>query len=120
MSVKLDYLFEALSNRHRRSLIKSLSKARSPISISDFAREKHLSLQNTGKHVKMLERANLVTRNKVGVENYLTLNQEALLEAQAWIHKNRQYWNRQFDSLEKYLKRVKKWTALALPVVKLA
>ncbi len=99
-AVKLDFLFEALSNRHRRDLIGELSKARSPISISDFANKKDLSLQNAGKHVKLLERAKLIKRKKVGVENYLSLNREALLEAQEWISKHRKYWNDQFGALE--------------------
>jgi len=85
VSGKLDYLFEALSNRHRRDLIAELSKAALPISISDYAKKFKLSLQNAGKHVKLLERANLIARKKVGVENYLTLNTAALAEAQSWL-----------------------------------
>lgn len=87
MSIKLDFLFEALSHRTRRDLIGELSQNDSPISISDFAKTKKLSLQNTGKHVKMLERAKLVYRKKVGVENYLYMNQQAMAEAEQWIEK---------------------------------
>jgi DNA-binding transcriptional ArsR family regulator len=107
-AVKLDFLFEALSNRHRRDLIGELSKADSPISISDFAHSKKLSLQNAGKHVKKLEEAKLIRRKKIGVENYLLLNQQALLEAEQWIEEHRKYWNRHLDSLETYVEQLNK------------
>ena len=105
---RFDLLFDALGHKTRRRLIGRLAKSAKPISISDFAKTHQLSYQLAGKHVKVLERAKLIRRKKIGAENYLFINQQALAEAERWIEEHRQYWNKQFDSIEAFIKKEKR------------
>jgi len=70
----LNAVFDALANEHRREIIYVLGLQ--PCSISQLAELRGLSLPAIHKHVKVLENAGMVTRNKMGRTNFLTLNRE--------------------------------------------
>ena len=104
---KLDYLFETLSNTVRRKFIADLSKSKT-ITISEFAVDHKLSLQNAGKHVQKLERADLVKTRKKGREKHVRLNEKELARAQKWIARYTKYWNAQLDSFGEYVAKKEK------------
>ena len=66
---KLDLLFDALANEHRREIIYSLGLQ--PSSISQLASLRGLSLPAIHKHIKVLESAGLINRQKSGRVNFI-------------------------------------------------
>ena len=62
-----------------------------------------MSFAAVSKHIKVLEKANLVTRTKRGREFYLQLNTLPLKQAQDWIEFYQQFWLKRFARLEKLL-----------------
>ena len=99
-SKRLDRVFDALANKHRREIIYALSLQ--PCSISQLARMRELSLPAIHKHIKVLERADMIVRKKLGRTNFLALNRESLLGLQAWVMQYHAYWGNQAESLENY------------------
>jgi DNA-binding transcriptional ArsR family regulator len=82
-SQKLDNIFEALANKHRREIIYLLSLQ--PCSISKLAFLRNLSLPAIHKHIEILEKGGMVTRRKIGQTNFLTLNRKSLQGLQDWL-----------------------------------
>ena len=99
-SDKLDIIFEALANKHRREIIYVLGLQ--PCSISKLASLRKLSLPAIHKHIKLLEKANLIKRKKMGRTNFLTLNKEALAGLQDWLTQYHTYWGSDKETLENY------------------
>ena len=96
----LDAVFEALSHRHRREIIRVLGLH--PCSIRQLADMRDLSLPAIHKHITVLERADLVSRRKLGRSNFLTLNRQSLRKAQDWLGQYHTYWGSENETLENY------------------
>lgn len=97
----LDYIFQALSDPTRRSILKSL--ARKERGIKEVADSYSISLAAISKHVKVLERARLVERRREGSVSYLSLNPDAMLSANKWMQFYQVYWQGQLKSLKKFI-----------------
>jgi DNA-binding transcriptional ArsR family regulator len=97
----LNDAFEALANKHRRSLVYRLSLR--PASITELAKEERLSLPAIHKHIKVLERAKLVRRKKSGRTNFLAIDRTALRELSDWIHQYHAYWGDNTETLLNYV-----------------
>ncbi|MCX6429419.1 MAG: metalloregulator ArsR/SmtB family transcription factor [Actinobacteria bacterium] len=97
---KLDQLFDALANEHRREIIYSLGLQ--PSSISQLASLRGLSLPAIHKHIKVLESAGLIIRQKSGRVNFITLNRTSLRGVQAWLNQFRTYWDSGAQTLSNY------------------
>jgi DNA-binding transcriptional ArsR family regulator len=97
---ELDAIFEALANRHRREIIYALGLH--PCSIRQLADMRDLSLPAIHKHIAVLERADLVSRRKLGRSNFLTLNRQALRGVQDWLGQYHAYWGSEKETLENY------------------
>jgi DNA-binding transcriptional ArsR family regulator len=100
-SPALDNTFAALSHATRRGILARLAQGEA--SISDLAAPYEMSLPAVSKHLRVLERAKLVTRRKDGRAYRCRLLPEPMKGAAQWIEKYRQFWERQFDSLAQYL-----------------
>ena len=96
----LDNVFEAFANKHRREIIYILGLQ--PCSISYLASIRDLSLPAIYKHIKILEKANMLIRKKIGRTNVLTLNRYSLRGLQDWITQFHTYWGSNEESLENY------------------
>jgi DNA-binding transcriptional ArsR family regulator len=96
----LDNGFEALANNHRREIIYVLSLQ--PCSISQLASMRGLSLPAIYKHIKVLEKAGIIIRRKVGRTNFLSLNRESIGDLQDWLMQFHTYWGSNKESLENY------------------
>ena len=96
----LDTVFEALANKHRREFIYVLGLQ--PCSISQLASMRGLSLPAIHKHIKILENAGMIRRNKIGRINFLTLNRESLRALQDWLMQYHTYWGSDEETLENY------------------
>ena len=98
---KLDNIFEALSNEHRREIIYVLGLQ--PNTISQLAQMQKLSLPAIHKHIRMLEESDLILRKKVGRINFLTINRKALRSLQKWVMQYQPYWGNDKETLENYI-----------------
>lgn len=98
--LKLDTVFSALANEHRRAIVRAVGLQ--PCSISQLARFRGLSLPAMHKHVGILEDAGLVTRRKVGRTTFLTLKRESLSVLQQWLDQYQTHWGSDQASLENY------------------
>ena len=96
---QLDAAFSALSDVTRRSVLEQLG--RGDASISDLAQTFHLTLTGMKKHVGVLERAGLVTTEKVGRVRTCRLGARGLEEEVAWIEQHRRLWAARFGALDR-------------------
>ncbi|MDB4978496.1 MAG: ArsR family transcriptional regulator [Candidatus Peribacteria bacterium] len=95
-------VFRALESPVRRQLLQGIAAKRQPI--RDLAKPLHISLPAVTKHLKILEQAKLIRREKVQRYYYFTINVEPLDEAAAWIETHTKFWQKRLAGLEKYLK----------------
>jgi DNA-binding transcriptional ArsR family regulator len=103
---QLDLIFHALSDPTRRAMVQALARERDgERSIGELAKPFGMSLAAVSKHVKVLERARLVERERRGSFSYLRLRGEAMLSAQQWIDKNRLLWEDRLDALKNLMER---------------
>jgi DNA-binding transcriptional ArsR family regulator len=97
----LDLAFAALSDPTRRRIVARLT--RGEIRVTDLAQPFAMSLNAVSKHVKMLERAGLVRRTRVGREHYLRLRGQPLREVARWTLQYERFWNQRLDALADFL-----------------
>jgi DNA-binding transcriptional ArsR family regulator len=98
----LDATFQALADPTRRAILAALAQ-RGQASVSDLARPYRMSLPGVMKHLRVLQRAGLVTQRKVGRSRRCRLVARPLKDAEHWISHYRKFWENQFDALERYL-----------------
>lgn len=96
---RLDTSFAALSDATRRGVLEQLGRAEA--SITDLAERFHMTLTGMRKHVGVLERAELVTTEKVGRVRTCRLGPRRLEEEAAWIERHRRLWDARFEELDK-------------------
>ena|SRR5215468_1838349 len=98
---RLDHTLGALADPTRRKILLRLADGEARV--TDLAAPFDISLNSVSKHIRILERARLVSRRKVGREHLLSRNAQPLDEAAVWIDRLRNQWNRRLDRLEKAL-----------------
>lgn len=108
MDDALSQTFFALADPTRRAMLAQLSRGEA--NVSDLARPflGMMSLPAVTKHVKVLERAKLITKTREAQYRPCKLNAEALREASDWIEHYRQFWEQSLDRLDEYLRTVQK------------
>jgi DNA-binding transcriptional ArsR family regulator len=106
MQDHLSETFAALADPTRRAMLARLSEGEA--SVSDLARPflKRMSLPAVTKHLKVLERAGLITKSREAQWRPCRLNGPAFKDAADWMEQYRKYWEESFDRLEVYLKSV--------------
>lgn len=97
----LDATLTALADPTRRAILSRLATGEARV--TDLARPFPISLNSVSKHIRQLERANLVRRRVEGREHFLTLTPGPLDEAAAWIDEQRKLWAWRLGELEKVL-----------------
>jgi DNA-binding transcriptional ArsR family regulator len=100
-TAKLDHVLGALADPTRRAILLRLS--RGDARVTDLAAPFAISLNSVSKHIRILERAHLVERRKMGREHLLSRNLRALNQAAAWIETLQTKWHSRIDRLEKAL-----------------
>ena len=103
---RLDASFAALSDATRRGVLEQLG--RGDASITDLAEKFHMTLTGMKKHVGVLERAGLVTTEKVGRVRSCKLGLRRLEEESAWIERYRQLWDARFEELDQVVEKMKR------------
>lgn len=106
MQDSLSQTFAALADPTRRAMLAQLTKGES--NVSDLAKPflNDMSLPAVTKHIKVLEKAGLVTKTKDAQWRPCKLNGDGLKEVADWMEEYRVYWEASFDRLEAYLKTV--------------
>ncbi|MEX0645464.1 MAG: metalloregulator ArsR/SmtB family transcription factor [Parvularculaceae bacterium] len=100
-SASLDHTMIALADPTRRAILARLQKGEARV--TDLAAPFAISLNSVSKHIRLLERADLVRRRKAGREHILSFNAGPLDEAAAWIEEKRAFWIKRLDALERAL-----------------
>jgi DNA-binding transcriptional ArsR family regulator len=103
-TAKLDHIFYALSDPTRREILATLSKGEARV--GDLAQKSHLTLPAISKHLKVLERGNLIKRatdKEDGRVYRLGINPKPMGEAVDWLEKHRKFWNDRLDELEDFI-----------------
>jgi len=100
---KLDAVFGSLADPTRRAILRRVAEQSQPLTVSAIAAPYRMSLPAVSKHLKVLEEAALIRREKRGRQHVFSLRPEMLQTAAEHVAYYRQYWERQFDSLEAYL-----------------
>lgn len=98
----LDQTLVALADPTRRAILTRLS--RGPARVTELAEPFAISLNSVSKHIRILERANLVRRCRQGREHILSLDPAPLDEAAEWIDRQRSFWTARLDTLEATLR----------------
>ncbi len=98
--------FAALADPTRRRILASLSAGEA--SVTELAAPFAMTLPAVTKHLKVLERAGLITRRKDAQWRPCRLNGEPLKNAEKWIEKYRRIWEERFDRLDDYLRALQK------------
>jgi DNA-binding transcriptional ArsR family regulator len=97
----LDLTFAALADPIRRAILARL--ARGEATVGQLARPFDVSRPAISKHLRVLERAGLVQRTRDGRISRCELDAEPMREAADWVERYREFWERQLDSLSRYL-----------------
>ena len=100
-AARLDSVFHALADPTRRSILRDLGARER--SVTEIARPHKMSLAAVSKHLKVLESAELIARERRGAFHIVRLNAAALRPAQKWIDRYERYWNESLDNLTTYL-----------------
>ncbi|MGH2607725.1 MAG: ArsR/SmtB family transcription factor [Tepidiformaceae bacterium] len=99
--IKLDATFAALADPTRRAILRRLATGEA--SVTELAKPFAMSQPAISKHLKVLERAGLVSRGRDGQRRPVRLEAEPLAEANQWLEEYRQLWERNYERLDALL-----------------
>lgn len=99
----LSLVFDALSDPTRRRIIAGLAGG-AVASVGEIAEPFDISTQAISKHLKVLERAQLITRTRRAQSSLCEFQPQSLKLVQDWIAQYQYYWDGQLDLLDDYLK----------------
>jgi DNA-binding transcriptional ArsR family regulator len=98
---QLDLVFGALADRTRRAILAQL--ARADANVGDLTAQFTMSQPAISKHLKVLEQAGLISRNRQGTMRLSHLEAAPLKGAAAWVADYRAYWSESYDRLDELL-----------------
>ena len=97
----LSVTFAALADPTRRAILARLAPGEA--TVNELAEPFDMSVQAVSKHLKVLERAGLITRGRDAQYRPCRFEAEPLEGAVEWIQRHRQVWKERFDQLEHHL-----------------
>jgi DNA-binding transcriptional ArsR family regulator len=100
----LDLLFGALADPTRRGIIERLVVGEA--TVTEVAAPFAISLPAISRHLKVLERASLITRSKRGRWRSARLSPTSLASAATWLSRYERLWAESFDRLDDHLARL--------------
>jgi DNA-binding transcriptional ArsR family regulator len=102
MADRLSSTFAALADPTRRAILARLALGET--SVLKLAEPFDMSLPAVSKHLKVLERAGLITRTRDAQMRPCRIDAQALKEADDWLEEYRRLWEARLDRLDDYLK----------------
>ena len=103
---QLDRVFHALADPTRRAILRIV--AEDARTVGDLARPVRMSLAAVSKHVKVLEGADLVAREKRGSFQFVRTNARPMRQAQQWLSYYEKFWGDRLDRLDAAFREKKK------------
>jgi DNA-binding transcriptional ArsR family regulator len=100
-SQDLDLLFGALADATRRGIVERLAAGEA--TVTELAAPYSISLPAISRHLKVLERASLITRSHDGRWRHARLSPTSLEGAATWISQYERLWTRRLDRLDEHL-----------------
>ena len=100
-SQRLDATFIALADPTRRAILARLQSGEA--SVNELAEPFSISQPAISKHLKILERAGLVTRSNVGTSRPVRIEAGPMREAVDWLEKYREFWEKSYQRLDALL-----------------
>jgi DNA-binding transcriptional ArsR family regulator len=107
-SDQLSLTFAALADPTRRAMLTRLGQG--PATVTELSQPFQISGPAITKHLKVLERAGLITREKEAQWRRCRIEAQRLKEANEFIEKYRKFWEDSFDRLEIYLRKLQAGT----------
>jgi DNA-binding transcriptional ArsR family regulator len=104
MNDSISSTFAALADPTRRAILARLALGET--SVTELAEPFEMSMPAVSKHLRVLERAGLITRGREAQWRPCKLKAEPLREAAGWLDEYRQFWEQSFDRLDDYLQRL--------------
>lgn len=105
LSGRLDATFTALADPTRRAILSRLAVGDAPV--TELAKPFKMSQPAISKHLKVLERAGLISRGRDAQRRPCRLEGKPLAEASQWLENYRQIWEGHFDKLDALLEELK-------------
>src|SRR4051794_20077049 len=103
---QLSSVFAALADPTRRAILARLAAGEA--TVSELAEPFDMSLPAVSKHLKVLERAGLITRGRSAQWRPCRLEAAPLADATQWLERYRTFWEGSFDRLEEHLRDLQK------------
>src|SRR5690349_6102859 len=101
---RLSMIFMALADPTRRHILEQLSKGEA--TVNELAKPFSMTLPAISKHLKVLERAGLISRGRNAQWRPCRLEAEALKEGVDWMNQYRQFWEESLSNLEEYIQKL--------------
>jgi DNA-binding transcriptional ArsR family regulator len=102
---RLSVIFAALADPTRRAILARLAEG--DATVNELAEPFSISLPAISRHLKVLERAGLISRSRSAQWRSSTLEVEPLREAVNWMEHYRHFWDTNLDRLDAHLQRLK-------------
>nr|WP_296067716.1 metalloregulator ArsR/SmtB family transcription factor [uncultured Actinoplanes sp.] len=99
---QLSVIFSALADPTRRAILARLAEG--PATVNEIAEPFDMTLPAVSKHLKVLERAGLISRGREAQWRPCKLEAEPLREATEWMSHYRRFWEGSFDKLDAHLR----------------
>jgi DNA-binding transcriptional ArsR family regulator len=101
---RLSQTFAALANPTRRAILARLAEGEA--TVNELAEPFSLSLPAISKHIKVLERAGLITQGQKAQYRPCTIDAAPLQEVSNWTEQYRHIWEARFDRMDDYIRRL--------------
>jgi DNA-binding transcriptional ArsR family regulator len=101
---RLSVIFSALADPTRRAILARLGDG--DATVNELAEPFSISLPAVSRHLKVLERAGLISRSRSAQWRSSSLEAGPLREATEWMERYRQFWDESLDRLDAHLKRM--------------
>ena len=101
---RLSATFAALADPTRRAILARLTLGET--SVTELAQPFEMSLPAVSKHLKVLERAGLITRGREAQWRPCRIEPRALKDVDAWLERYRRFWDASLDRLDAYLRQM--------------
>lgn len=102
---RLSETFAALANTTRRAILARLAQGEA--TVNELAEPFEMSLPAISKHIKVLERAGLITQGQKAQYRPCTLDVTPLKEISSWTEQYRHIWEASFDRMDDYIQQFK-------------
>ena len=97
----LSTVFAALADPTRRAMLERLRSGQA--TLNELAPRFEMSVQGVSQHLKVLERAGLVTRGRLAQTRPARLSADGLQAASGWLERYREFWEESFERLDVYV-----------------